>query len=533
MADDPVVADLMKRIAASEAAAAASEAAAAASKTEAEQAAQKLAAAQETIANLSAKLGVASIDPNPFPAGGGEGHSTLTFPRFSVMSPSTSASSFLNNSFVGLIAAPVTMVVHPSLGATFKGLLKAATTVWGLSEEARFYALATSHLPSFAERVGSPGGDMSAVSLFSTSALGTPVWSLPSSSKPELHVRAAVGEGPGVGGTARPAHCPAFNGELKSATNNRALDQAVLYTTLDMVRVFFPAPATPASSRGASGAAAADASATAAASKRLFYTHPPLGFALVGYPHVAYLLALEWVGKLLVSPASLPFFLGSPQHAEAVAALPDQRYEPPEVLDLTIVQPWLTLARGDEKKELCAWCVHGGTFRKLVRGDARTGEGFAGMYAAYAALARLLPGAPPTLNLPPSVRLLFGVHEVLVEMPAVQGRAAREEELVGDLLSTVATAVAWLACQGVVYTDVRAPNVMVDGAGKGWLVDFDDCLVVPAPVTSLECYRAAVMASPAASQLNTFAASLGSGKESALEEALKSAFSEAASAGWV
>jgi hypothetical protein len=248
---------------------------------------------------------------------------------------------------------------------------------------------------------------------------------------------------------------------------------------------------------------------------------------------VAYFLALEWVGKLLVSPASLPFFLGSPQHAEAVAALPAQRYDPPEVLDLTIVQPWLTLARGDEKKELCAWCVHGGTFRKLVRGDARTGEGFAAMYAAYAALARLLPGAPPRLNLPTSVRLLFGVHEVLVEMPAVQGRAAREEELVGNLLSTVATAVAWLACQGVVYTDVRAPNVIVDGAGKGWLVDFDDCIVVPAPVTSLEGYRAAVLASPAASQMNTFAARLGCGKELALEKALESAFSEAASAGWV
>jgi ABC-2 type transport system permease protein len=37
---------------------------------------------------------------------------------------------------------------------------------------------------------------------------------------------------------------------------------------------------------------------------RRYFTSPPLGFAIVGFPHVAYIVALEWIGKLLVSPLS-------------------------------------------------------------------------------------------------------------------------------------------------------------------------------------------------------------------------------------
>ena len=98
--------------------------------------------------------------------------------------------------------------------------------------------------------------------------------------------------------------------------------------------------------------------------------------------------------------------------------------------------------------------------------------------------------------------------------------------MAGELLGTVARAVAWLACQGVIYTDVRGPNVLVDGAGRGWLVDFDDCMVVPAPVTSLEGYRDALEASPGAKLMNTFATSFACGTERALEKALDVAFTE-------
>jgi hypothetical protein len=58
-------------------------------------------------------------------------------------------------------------------------------------------------------------------------------------------------------------------------------------------------------------------------------------------------------------------------------------------------------------------------------------------------------------------------------------------------------------------------------------VDFDDCVVAPAPVATLEGYRAAVLASPGGAQGGTFAASLGAGRQGALEAALHKAFEEA------
>jgi len=310
-----------------------------------------------------------------------------------------------------------------------------------MGSEPRFYSLATSNLPSFAVTVGQPDGDMTAAALFSASAMRTSVWTFPSC-KPALHVRSAAG---GVG---QPAHCPGFNGEVKSSASDRTLEQAAFYATMDMVRVFFPAP--PAGP-------GAGAAAAAAPSRRLFFTLPPTAYALVAFPHVAYYLALEWVGKVLVSPASQPFFLGSPQHAAAASALQQHSYTAPVALEVRRPgQVWL--AAPGAKREVSCWCVEGGTFRKLVRGDARSGEGFAAMHAAYAALAEALPRAPASVRLPSSARLLFGQHEVLVEMPVVAGaarRAATAGELgaeggLGQLLPALARTIVWLARQRLV-----------------------------------------------------------------------------------
>jgi hypothetical protein len=243
-------------------------------------------------------------------------------------------------------------------------------------------------------------------------------------------------------------------------------------------------------------------------------------------------LALQWVGKLLVSPVSQPFFLGSPEHERTMQGLPEPLYAEPEVLDLTVVQPWLTSA--GQSKELSAWCVHGGLFRKLVRGDARSGAGFAGMAAAYALLAELLPSAPLQLRLPSSVRLLYGLHELLVEMPAVAGaRPALEEELKGAVLASLARSIAWLAARRLVYTDLRGPNVLLqEPTGEPWLVDFDDAAVAAEPVLSLAGYKRVLGSSPqaGAQQQHTFAARLAAGEEGAFEAALEQAFEELAQA---
>jgi hypothetical protein len=291
---------------------------------------------------------------------------------------------------------------------------------------------------------------------------------------------------------------------------------------MDMVRVFFPATA--------SGTPCA----------RRFFTRPPLGFALVGFPHVAYYISLEWIGKLLVAPVSAPFFLGSAAHEAAAAALPDVRNfgEPVEPINESLA--WRTVSGA--QRDRIAWCVAGGVFRKLVRGDARSGERFAAMARAYARLAEVLPDARRPHALAPWARLLFGAHEVLVELPAVEGaREATEDEMAGGggglVLRQVAAAVAWLAAHRLVYVDLRAPNVLVHGGGGGGgggavlatLVDYDDCLLTPEPVNSLDAYRAVLREAESAGVAGdvegcTFAASFNAGRQRAVEEALAAAF---------
>ena len=452
----------------------------------------------------------------------------LVFPKIPVKSPTCdNAICFLEDPFVALIHEPVTLTVDPSLSRAFAALLLTAGSAQRMGQERTFYELATTYLPNFVQAVGQPSGDMSAGALFSASALATPVWSLPSGCKPELHARAAaVGYCGGSGGVSLlPELCPAFNGELKSAGDGRALEQAALYTVMDLLRVFFPAE--PANN---SVAASNKAAKSAASCQRLFYSRPPLGYALVAYPYMAQVMVVECLGKMLMSPFSQPFLLGSEQHVNVMATLPQPHFEAPLVLNLSTLLSWRTAPGA--RAELTSWCTDSGVFRKLVRGDARSGAGFAAMHAAYKRLSDVLPRAPPSLHLPTSLRLLFGLHCVLVELePVVVGRMAREElelrQADSPLLLSVARSIAWLASHCVIYTDLRAPNVIVDDEdGEAWLVDFDDCVVVEEAVCSVSAFKKAVSLCPGAGEVGTFAANLCAGAEGAFEAALGKAFDD-------
>ena len=425
---------------------------------------------------------------------------TLAHELEALASPSVAERSVLEGRFVALIDAPASVAPSDAAAAAaFASLAKSCGGARGMMEERQCYAHALAHLPAFAERVRAAEGGISASTLFSAAALRTAAWSFAAKCKPELHVRSCVG------GAGEPAFRPAFNGELKTAGDGRALEQAAYYTAMDMVRVFFPA------------------TAAAEPCARRFFARPPLGYALVGFPHVAYFISLEWVGKLLVAPASAPFFLGSAAHEAAAAALPDVRYEDPSPRPGGL--DWLTPS-DPAARERTAWCCAGGVFRKLVRGDARSGAGFAAMHRAYARLAEVLPAAPPRLHLVRYARLAYGAHEVLVEMPAVAGREATDAEVTseGPVLAAAAAAVAWLAQQGVVYTDLRGPNVLIDDAGAPWLVDFDDCLAVGKSVGTLSGYMEHLAASPGADNANTFACRLDGGFLPAVTRALAAAF---------
>jgi hypothetical protein len=90
---------------------------------------------------------------------------------------------------------------------------------------------------------------------------------------------------------------------------------------------------------------------------------------------------------------------------------------------------------------------------------------------------------------------------VLVEMPALGGaRDATDAEVTraGAVLDAAAAAVAWLAARALLYVDLRGPNVLVGPAGDVWLVDYDDCVALDAPVRDARAFRAALIETDAA-----------------------------------
>jgi uncharacterized membrane protein YgcG len=281
---------------------------------------------------------------------------------------------------------------------------------------------------------------------------------------------------------------------------------------------------------------------------------------------VAYIVALEWIGKLLVSPLSQPFILESEQHAAAVAGLPDVHYqEPVELGEVASDASWLYPGKDSSKPGMVSCHVGPDLFRKLVRGDARTAAQFARMARAYNTLAqrRFHPevvegsaGSAPQQQRPAALggltglRLLYGAHEVLVEMKALRGRPCTDAEVTtrsssggsggsggsgsssssehGEhgVLQGVADALAWLAVRGVVYTDLRGPNVLLDDL-QPQLVDFDDCVVVESGVHSVADFKAALAAFAEEEGLQAgFAVRCAAGIFRDLEEALDIAFAK-------
>ena len=468
-----------------------------------------------------------------------------------------SQSLLADTGYWGLVDAPLSFVARDGAAASFapavaaaraaaaaaavtSGSDAAATTPELLMVEKHFYALAVSSVPAHI-RVGEV--QQSATNLYGASALRSPRWTFDGSCKPELATVARV----------RGDTRPVFVGELKPVDRGM-LGQSLYYALMALTGAFFPAPA-----GGGGGGGGGDGAPGA----RVFYAAPPLAFALLAFPHVGYFVAVELVGKALVSPASQPFFLGSAEHAAAVAALPSAARGAP-VWRYDSGARWLS-APGALAPPAVAWAVCGdGKFRKLVRADARSPARWAEMHAAYAALGELwaaTDAAAAPAALVHGTRLLYGAHEALVEMDAVAGRAATDEEATGSpaaaaaaaaaggsgggggaggVLRAIAEAVAWLAAHAILYTDLRGPNVLIDevgsgGRGDGWrvrLVDYDDCIVVRTPVCSAAAFRAAMAVVEAARAERrgltvappNFAARLARGDFAALEGALDEAF---------
>ena len=93
-------------------------------------------------------------------------------------------------------------------------------------------------------------------------------------------------------------------------------------------------------------------------------------------------------------------------------------------------------------------------------------------------------------------------------MPFVGTRAATDAETQapGCVLDALANALGWLARRGLLYVDIRAPNVCVEDADassgtaaapqRAWLVDYDDMLVLDAPLRSADALLHALQQDP-------------------------------------
>jgi hypothetical protein len=390
-----------------------------------------------------------------------------------MMSPTKALKSPIDASAIVFVDRPVLI---PTSGAAQDAsrtmhahLLRLDNDVRKLSVEANFYAIANSVTPAFAmpypPQTGG-AGMVSAEALFGSAGCSSALWGLPLKSLPELHVRSVGSDGD---------FHPGWNGEVKTAGSTTTLDQAVVYTLMDTVRVFFPAPpvGTPRSRR--------------------FFSRPPTGYALAAFPHVGYILAIEWVGRVMVSLASEPFVLGSAAHHAAVAALEHVRYDAPAFLEAQ-TDGWVSPAEGHERLSVSWHRGSGaeGRFRKLLRCDAYPAARFCTMARVYAELARFHSARVPH---PESVivdaQMLFGDHEVLVNMElVVDGAECSDNDVLADaaVLRGVADAVAWLAAHRIIYTDIRGPNVLRTPSGGVYLIDYDDCELAEAPVTTYDGY---------------------------------------------
>jgi hypothetical protein len=199
---------------------------------------------------------------------------------------------------------------------------------------------------------------------------------------------------------------------------------------------------------------------------------------------------------------SQSFFLGSPEHEAAIAALPDYNYERSyEDMDFAGI-PVLALSRDDDTIRV-TWRsegAEGDEFFKVIGWNSYDAGHFKHMLQVYTALSAAWDACPSDAA-PPSLlraRMLFGAGEVCVKMPWVVGHDAEPADLDfgGCAVEPVARAIVWLAQHGLLYVDLRLPNVRIAAHDRAYLVDYDD-MAVCEPLTSAEELITALLADPA------------------------------------
>jgi hypothetical protein len=361
----------------------------------------------------------------------------------------------------------------PDVLASAFQLLYSTGDVDKVQLESTLYPLATKFLPAgVGAEQRSPQAKMNAEALFGPrDAFEVPAHiSLPLACEPEIFARVTA-EGQ-----------PAFAAELKRMPPE-TLNEAFTYALLALSHSAFRRPS------------------SACPPGRRFHASPPLCHVLLASGPMGCLLGVEWVGKLLAYHVSQPFFLGSQQHAAAVAALPSTPLAMSDALALPDGGAWL--AHPESGPPLVSWTCQAsasGRFWKIIQcnafdqhpqGGAARLRALHGAYTRYAAaLAPESGDDPPPASIVPAA-LRYGVFELLVDMPFVGHRGATADffQQPSAALDAVAAAVGWLGRRALLYIDLRSPNVRLsrEGApGDAWLVDYDDMLLLPEPLRTAD-----------------------------------------------
>jgi len=430
--------------------------------------------------------------------------------KFNVESPSKADKTLLIAPYAHFVSeTPLT--VKTNLSPTYFASFGKRPDAYSAGLEATFIREAVQYLPVGTRVVGKAGTStkMSAKRLFPAgSGRSIPFVCLPWNCFPELAVRSDRGY-------------PGFAGELKSLPPV-AWHEALMYVTMSMLDSLF------------CGTKLHD----------VYRLAPPTGYALIAMAGCGFFSAVEWVARLFIGPVSFSFTLGSEQHKAAV-----------DMLDMVKVERWVELnvtqsvgastypADVDENAAEILWLTSPAELR-VVSDDGRVellsnrfvkiithkafshlsehdaAYQFRHLHRVYAMYAELFVGAsgdpanvsPPALV---SARLLYGAFSVLVDMPFIDGRPAMEKELYedGPVLQQLAAAIAWLARRGLLYCDLRAPNVIVadkQDTINAYLVDYDDMVIVtPGTVRSTDALVEKIREHAARHGLRDSAATVG------------------------
>jgi len=269
---------------------------------------------------------------------------------------------------------------------------------------------------------------------------------------------------------------PGFNGEIKSAGTGRVMfDEVASYVLFSIIDSYF--------------------TNNQEESCRIFYENVPIGFGLMGMAGVGYLVCMEVIGKAFVTPCSQPFFIGSNEHKQTIKDLSKWADQAKDTRVLNCShQVFAKCSKLGEKSVVTKTKLPGDDkFWKVIRYDAFPADYFRRLHKVYSKYMNLDDSELKENNLLPA-ELLYGELEVAICTDFLEGyRTGTDLDMKNpDTMGQVATAIAFLARNGMLYTDLRPENFMVcnkKGKEKVMLIDYDDVEIIEKGVESLSEFQ--------------------------------------------